>query len=45
MALGNANTTAQARGKNVALKVKKEKDRVAAKKVAGGFGGKKGGKK
>jgi hypothetical protein len=45
MALGNNSSVAQARGKNVAIKVKKEKERVTAKKVAGGFGGKKGGKK
>jgi hypothetical protein len=39
MALGNGNTSAQARGKNIAIKVKKEQDRVARE----GEGGREGG--
>jgi len=42
MALGNANTSAQSRGKNVAIKVKKEKERVAARDE-GDRGGREGG--
>ena len=43
MPLGNNSSVAQARGKNVAIKVKKEKERVAARE--GGRGGREGGER
>ena len=42
MPLGNNSSVAQARGKNVAIKVKKEKERIAARDE-GGRGGRGGG--
>ena len=43
MSLGNNSSVSQARGKNVAIKVKKEKERVAAAKEGGG--GRRGGRR
>ena len=44
MALGNTNSVSQARGKNVAIKVRKEKQRVIARdEDEGGRGGREGG--
>ncbi len=39
MPLGNNSSVAQARGKNVAIKVKKEQDRVAGEREGGREGG------
>jgi hypothetical protein len=42
MSLGNNSNVSQARGKNVAIKVKQEKERIAAKE---GGGGRRGGRR